>query len=94
MYLSRKVWIQRAYSILADRMSMTAEQRRLLIPGDRQENAWQNLVRFASRRLVDQGLMQRGPRGYWSITQRGDEVARVREGAYQSYNINLENVGL
>lgn len=33
-------------------------------------NLWQNLVRFAYRRLKDNGQVNDGPRGLWSVGKR------------------------
>lgn len=90
----RSLPTQRAYVILAQHFSLTAEERHAKIDGQKQELAWENLCRFARRRLVDQGLMNPGPRGMWSISAKGDETAKHRSTAYRSTIHTLEELGL
>jgi hypothetical protein len=63
------------YAQLADDFALSQEQRssRRASSG---ELAWNNLVRYARRRLVDAGLIDRNaPRGLWNLTARGREKA-------------------
>ncbi len=94
LHQSRSMPIQRAYQELAALLELTTQQKNLVRPGVDRENAFENLCRFARRRLVDQGWMNRGPRGVWGISEKGDEFARVRGATYQSYTISLEELGL
>jgi len=56
------------YDPLAEQLNLSAELRhrpRL----DKSEPLWNNHVQFARRRLVDQGIMSRAPRGWWGLTE-------------------------
>lgn len=57
-----------AYKELANEFELTKEQRtRTLKTEDRSE--WENLVRFARRRLVDQLILDKSVRGKWSLSK-------------------------
>lgn len=64
------------YSPLADVFGLTQEQRTRLHP-DREESAWNNRVQWARRKLVDSGLIFRGPRGVWRLTEIGRRQAEA-----------------
>ncbi len=73
-----------AYPELADSMGINNEQRRATrtTPSGR-ENAWENRVRWARFRLVDQGYVvgvAHSKRGYWQLTDAGlDRAMRLSE---------------
>jgi restriction endonuclease Mrr len=69
---------EEAYDALASRFGLTNEERSLVTRGAKPENAWNNLVRFARRRLVDHGLVNQGPRGLWSLTAEGATSKRAK----------------
>lgn len=94
LHLSGTLPIQRVYRELADRFRLNAEQRNLSIGEERPENAWHNLCRQASRRLVDDGLLVRGPKGYWSATPEGHRAATNRGAEYRSSAHSAEELGL
>ena len=67
---SRPITPSEAYRGLADVFSLTREQReRQLLTEPRSE--WENLVRFAKRRLVDRGLVTTPKRSIWELTPLG-----------------------
>jgi len=94
LHLSRSLPVQRIYRELTQQMELTTEQRNLVLRGDIRENAFENLCRFARRRLVDRGWMNRKPRGVWSITDEGDRIAQYRGADFHSYILTLEELGL
>ena len=74
---------QAAYHCLADQMKITAVQRgATLTSASGRENAWENLVRFARRHLVDRGWLSppnHSGRGCWELTAEGRrEADRLR----------------
>src|SRR5690349_19255049 len=72
----RPVEPKELYGPLADDFGLTQEQRRARRPSTG-ELAWNNLVRYARRRLVDIDYVHEAPRGAWRLTQAGrDEAAR------------------
>ena len=95
LHLSGSLTTQVAYSALADRFALTAEQRARRIAGDRTENAWQNRCRWARDRLVQQGLLDPRRRGRWLLTEAGKQEAGPR-GDFQTWvsAYSLEELGL
>ena len=85
---------QKVYLALADQFQLTTEQKSRILEGEKRENAWHNLCRFARRRLVDQKYLYDAPRGLWSITSLGKDATRSRGGAYQSTTLTPEQLGL
>ena|ERR1700761_3705816 len=67
---------QRVYATLANRFGLTPKQKDLSVGTVRKENAWENRCRFARRRLVSLGFMSKGPKGRWSLTPKGVEIAK------------------
>ena len=67
---------RKLYGPLADDFKLTQEQRHIPRPGrNKSEPAWNNLVQFARRRLVDQGLIDNSRKGFWSLTAEGRKRA-------------------
>ena len=59
------------YGALADDLQITQEQRMARRPSSG-ELAWNNLVRYAKRRLIDEGFVDgKAPRGLWKLTEAG-----------------------
>ena len=59
-----------AYRLLGNRFELTQEQRhRVLTTEPRSER--ENLIRFARRRLVDNGTIDKSIKGKWALTQLG-----------------------
>jgi restriction endonuclease Mrr len=58
---------QNLYGILADRFDLSAAQRTAVRPDRGNEFLWNNKVQWARRRLVDDGVMVREPRGLWAL---------------------------
>jgi Mrr N-terminal domain len=77
----RPVEPKELYGPLADDLSLTRGQRSLK-RADRDESAWHNLVQFSRRALVDEGLLDGSRRGFWSLTQRGREKAKMLTDAF------------
>lgn len=86
-----------AYSELAEAMGITNEQRwaTRTTPNGR-ENAWENRVRWARFRLVDQEYVvdvARSRRGYWELTDAGlDRAMHLSE--FKVGEIVFEEEGL
>lgn len=93
LFLSRSLPTQEAYAALADMFKLTSKQRSHRIDGIVRENAWENLCRYARRRLVDDGLLEPlddRSRGNWSISEEGDRVSRLRGPVYNSLSADLD----
>ena len=58
---------------LSDQFDLTEAERNQLLPSG-QENLFRNRVSWANTYLKKAGLLQSARRGYFSITQRGNEV--------------------
>jgi Mrr N-terminal domain len=71
---SRKA--EEVYAPLADIFGLSHEQRARL-RADREESLWNNRVQCARRKLVDAGLMFKGPRGVWRLTENGRRRAEA-----------------
>jgi hypothetical protein len=88
---------QDAYRLLAEQMSITAAQRAAVIEtANGQENGWANLVRFARRRLVDDGYLfepSRAGHGLWRLTDAGLARAELRR-KVRDGTITLDELGL
>jgi restriction endonuclease Mrr len=67
------------YGQLADRFKLTTEQMKVRRT-DRDEPLWNNRVQWARNRLVQHGLMKKGPRGLWSLTDLGRVTASHQMG--------------
>ena len=59
---------QIAYKELAEIMGVGPKQLRATRDSDHR-NLWENLVRYAHRRLVDHGKVNSGPRGLWNVKE-------------------------
>ena len=86
-----------AYSELAESMGITNEQRwaTRTTPSGR-ENAWENRVRWARFRLVDQGYVvgtAHSKRGFWQLTGAGLNRA-MRLSEFEVGEIVFEEEGL
>jgi hypothetical protein len=79
---SRPIETKTVYAPVAESMELTIEQRRVSITtAAGRENAWENLVRQARRRLVDDGIIEdsrHSQHGYWALTAAGRNRARIR----------------
>lgn len=85
------------YGPLADQFGLSVSQRHAPRPTqpDSSDPAWHNHVRYARRRLVDIGLMNRMPRNMWSLTARGLEAAaRLEGGGPMIETLTLADLGL
>ncbi len=92
----RPIETNRVYAPLAETLRLTREQLTVSIttPNGR-ENRWENLVRFARRRLVDDRLMadlDNSERGYWVLTDAGRERGRLRE-KFRAGTLTSEDLG-
>jgi restriction endonuclease Mrr len=68
-----------AYKQLAAVFHLSAQQLSLEIENaSGRENAWENRVRQARRRLKDEGWLDGSVRGRWSLTLRGKGLASLR----------------
>lgn len=63
----KPVTLPEAYRALADKFDLTPEQRNRIMPNGN-EIHWENRVRYARRKLVDAGKIDRTlPRGLWAL---------------------------
>lgn len=69
---------QEAYDELATHFGLSWEATHLRRPNASRDVAWPNLVRFARRRLVDEGKMRREPRNQWQLTDLGRAFATIK----------------
>lgn len=80
----RALTTQSAYDQLADLMGITREQRWAKITtASGEENAWENLVRYARLDLVERGYVQlptESGRGVWCLTGAGFTYAKNPSG--------------
>jgi restriction endonuclease Mrr len=60
------------YPALAEAFALTSEQRSRP-RNDTSEPLWHNRVQWARRKLVDDGLMKREPRGLWALSESGNK---------------------
>lgn len=63
-----------AYPALADKLDLTSEERKQLLPSGRQE-VFKSRVGWARTYLKKAGLIETPRRGLWTITPRGKETA-------------------
>src|SRR5215469_13679804 len=85
----RPVKPQEAYAALAGTFELTPEQRKARRLNSSGELAWSNLVRYAARRLRDNGFMDStAPRGLRMLTAKGREHAEMID------SIDLDAIGL
>ncbi len=63
-----------AYPALADRLELTSDERKQLLPSGRQE-VFKSRVGWARTYLKKAGLIETPRRGLWTITPRGKEAA-------------------
>lgn len=69
---------QQVYGPLADAFNLTSRQRHALLQSG-EERAWENRVRQARRRLVEQGLLNNTTRDRWILTIQGRREAEWLE---------------
>ncbi|MEZ5212424.1 winged helix-turn-helix domain-containing protein [Gordonia sp. (in: high G+C Gram-positive bacteria)] len=61
-----------AYEQLADVFGLTVAERSLPVSTEPDRLLWENMVRWARRKLNDAGLLDRSaPRGLWTLSRRG-----------------------
>lgn len=66
-----------AYEALADHFGLTDAERGVPRPGEPGEPQWNNMVRWARRKLKDAGYLDPGsPRGVWRLSSSG--IARAK----------------
>lgn len=85
------------YGPLADHFGLGQAERHAprQSNSDSSDPAWNNAVRFAFRRLKDQGFVCTPVRGQWALTDRGREAAiRVRDSGPRFEVLTLEDLGL
>lgn len=73
---TRPVTPTEAYRALALKFGLTVEQQNRLLDSEPRPE-WENLVRFARRRLVDQGFLDKSLRGRWQLTELGRVAAAL-----------------
>lgn len=66
----RPVTTQHAYDWLADHFKLTLEERTRRLQSEARSE-WENIVRQAKRRMVDEKLLYSEPDGYWHLTETG-----------------------
>jgi restriction endonuclease Mrr len=71
----RPVEIKIFYDSLAEALKISSAQRQAKMQNS-SELAWNNRVRFARRRLANQGFIDKSRRGYWGLTEMGRAAAR------------------
>jgi restriction system protein len=69
--------LREAYNVLADRLSLSNEQRRELLPSGMQP-VFENRVGWAKTYLLKAGLLDSPRRGWFAITERGSELLNER----------------
>jgi hypothetical protein len=88
---------KRVYGPLAEAITLTSEQRFVTITTPKGlENGWENLVRQARRRLVDEGLMvdrQKSQSGHWLLTSAGRDRANLLS-MRQAAMLTIDDLGL
>ncbi len=74
----RPVDLPAMYALLAEKRGLSRAQLGALLPYTK-ENAWENRVRQAARRLRDLGYLDGAVKGEWILTESGRAKARDRE---------------
>jgi restriction endonuclease Mrr len=87
---SRPIEPKKLYGPLAEAVGLTSQQLRLRRKTT-EESLWHNLVQTARNHLVRRGLMDNSQRGFWSLTPKGNEAARMHE---KLGSPTLEDLGL
>ena len=65
------------YDALADHFDLSKEDReRTFLDEGKPRSKWENMVRWACRKLKDKGLLCSPHRGVWAVTVAGRELVR------------------
>lgn len=74
----KPITAQEAYDALAEHFELGWVATHLRRPNASRDVVWPNVVRFARRRLVDEGWMLRNPRNQWQLSVRGKARAAIK----------------
>ncbi len=66
------------YDALAVRFNLTREDLDVVVEGPPVESKWENMVRWARRKLVDMGCIDGLEWGVWKLTEKGWEAAKSK----------------
>ena len=76
-----EVHASEAYGPLADHFNLTQEERSRTIYQERGYGAdrpvWDNMVRYAKRRLKDNGYLAPSPHGIWRLSGKGVKASKA-----------------
>src|SRR4030043_895700 len=66
------------YDALAIYFNLTKEDLDAVVEGPPVESKWENMVRWARRKLVDMGCIDGSEWGAWKLTKKGWEAAKSK----------------
>jgi restriction endonuclease Mrr len=66
------------YDALAVFFNLTREDLDAVVEGPSVESKWENMVRWARRKLVDMGCIDGSEWGVWKLTEKGRKAAKSK----------------
>jgi restriction endonuclease Mrr len=70
---------QSVYMALADHFELSQDERNEdIVEGGKPRSKWENMVRWAIRKLKEQGLVESPRHGLWAATDDGHRLANRR----------------